>query len=430
MNASQGISAASRKSARSSGAEATLASQWTHGASTTKARVQPVSIDALCDTFGFGPDSKEREVLLAAGSKKGTITAKQLQAYLAAPADGRVLSNSAIQAVRKAFAGLLAEHSEDGVPVDAFQAEWQRTVAGHADGDGNWVVTPAELDLYFQGVKEPGEGQEAPAVWTPDQWVAALCSKISLQTGERDLLAVEGNPDRLLLKRYMRIYFDEEKRIPTAVTYVLSSADIAEKPESVERAHSFTPDPELASSPKTNDYRRTGYDRGHNKPARYSPDTEASKESNQLSNVKPQTPSMNQKDMRILEAMVLELVSERGGEAVIVDASDFADADGNDLPKGQEVWIGENGEARIAVPTDNLKAVLWMRPDGVPEMYAWNLKNGLNSDAPRTRIRESLRQNQISVDAMERQVGQDFFAALPDRVEKDLEDDVVPFPLH
>ena len=336
--------------------------------------------------------------------------------------------------VRRALTAAMGTGGTDAA-VDAFEPGWMQAVAARVDalGDSNLRVSPAEFEAFVAQVKAPvveERSAELP-IWFPNQRAVMLASRIATLSGEEDLLRVAEHGGRdgslLLLKNYSQIHFDPYLRIPTHVSYALSADDINEKPEWVKRQAHFTKEPAVEDSPRPADYTHSGYDRGHNKPARTSVDQESMKESFVLSNVKPQPPNTNRQVIRTLEAALYRTVRESGGSAVVVNGSIFADAQGKKLPTEEIQWIGAEGSKRIAVPTHNLTVALLTSPSGERKAYAWLVGNDHHMPAREADVISLLEHSQVSVDVAEQWTDADYFADLPTPEAAELEAKVVSF---
>lgn len=124
--------------------------------------------------------------------------------------------------------------------------------------------------------------------------MAAFQSRVAEAAGELDPLrpaGAMGSEGLSLVKEYSRLALDQGANVPTFVSYMLSASDIQETPATVSRLEStFVRDPELGRNGVTDsDYTRTGFDRGHMKPAEDSPTQEAMNESHLMTNIAPST---------------------------------------------------------------------------------------------------------------------------------------------
>jgi endonuclease G, mitochondrial len=259
----------------------------------------------------------------------------------------------------------------------------------------------------------------------PDQKSAMFESKVAESAGELDPLRPAGDTGGLsLLKEYMRISLDQSKNVPAFVSHMLSAADILERPAGVSRDKSrFTEDPELGGKGvKDTDYKRSGFDRGHMKPAADSPTQEAMDESHLMSNMAPQHPNVNQKSWATLEDAVRDLVSSTGGKAYVMTGNLYLDGEGKPLPPEALQKIGPD-ERPIAVPTHNFKTVLLELPNGNLSMFAYMVPNVKDAPTGKDDIAKFLESSRTSVDKIEELLGQDLYAQLPASVQEKLEAD-------
>jgi endonuclease G len=168
------------------------------------------------------------------------------------------------------------------------------------------------------------------------------------------------------------------------------------------RADDFRTDPAVPTgSALPEDYRGSGYDRGHLVPAgdmKWSP--AAMSDSFLMSNMSPQNPSFNRGIWRTLEEKVRDWAEQNEGLYVVT---------GPVLADGPFPTIGANG---VAVPRRFYKVLLDYRE---PELKA------IGFVLPNEGTRLPLGAFALSVDEVEAITGLDFFAALPDPLEELLE---------
>ncbi|MBG7606308.1 MAG: DNA/RNA non-specific endonuclease, partial [Actinobacteria bacterium] len=103
---------------------------------------------------------------------------------------------------------------------------------------------------------------------------------------------------------------DNMHRVPEWVSYHLTAESLS---GDAERTDDFRPDPALPERHRAelDDYVGSGYDRGHMAPAAaFRRSEEAMSETFKLSNMAPQTPSLNRVMWRLLEDDVRELASK------------------------------------------------------------------------------------------------------------------------
>ena len=389
-----------------------------------KPAVVPVAISDVESRYGWSAGSWQDKLLQAAdkktGSPDGKVTVQEMDDYLAAPDDLQFLSSGVMQQERAQVAGGAKQ-------VADFGEGWQRNMAQAADGNHDGSLTSTELNSYLTGVKNAGTG--AATQWMPDQKAAPFDSRIADFTKEADFLTPAGGlPNSTLLsKNYMRISEDTQKRVPQWVSYSLTAADIAERPAGVQRKDNFKADPELgANGSQLNDYKGSGFDRGHQRPAADSVNQESMDESFLLSNMAPQEGALNQRSWALLEQATNELVEATGAKATIITGGLFLDKDGNPLPPDQTKWIGAGGQKRVGVPTDFFKAAVLQFPDGSVKTFAYICPNTTNVGNKQPEQAAFLRNSRVSVDQLEQKLGEDLFAGLDPEVAAKIEADATP----
>jgi endonuclease G, mitochondrial len=397
-----------------------------------RSTAREVPIAELQKKFGWTEGSWQADLLKAADAASpssrrrgnGSVSASEVERYLQKPDDARFLTSTALQQERSALEQKLAGGARN-VAVDGFDNDWQDTVARRADllgGNGDGKLSRPELDKYFKAVKA---GTVQDTQWVPDQKTAMFESKVAESAGELDPLRPAGSNTGLsLLKEYMRISLDQAKNVPTFVSHMLSAADLEERPAGVSRDKSqFTEDPELGDSGvRDTDYRGSGFDRGHMKPAADSPTQEAMDESHLMTNMAPQYPNVNREGWATLEDAVRDLVSESGGKAYVLTGNLYLDAQGKPLPQEAISSIGPDGR-RISVPTHNFKTVLLEQPNGNLSMFAYMVPNVKDAPVEAEDITQFLESSHTTVDHLEELLGQDLYAQLPESVQEKLEAD-------
>jgi endonuclease G len=169
----------------------------------------------------------------------------------------------------------------------------------------------------------------------------------------------------------------------------------------VERSDRFLPDPKVSTGTATdNDYKRSGYDRGHLAPAAdMSWSAQAMKESFYYSNISPQVPAFNRGIWKRLEEQVRRW-AQQDTSVYIVTGPVLAE----NLPS-----IGTN---RVSVPAYFYKALL---------VYRNTTKKGIAFIMPNEKSARPLQQFAVTIDSLEQLTGIDFFPALPDSTEARLE---------
>jgi endonuclease G len=193
------------------------------------------------------------------------------------------------------------------------------------------------------------------------------------------------------------LVYDEETEQAVWVAYELSWEDIN---GTAERRDNFREDPLISSgSAELDDYRGSGYDRGHLVPAADMKLDQASMDTSfYLSNISPQLPGFNRDIWRDIEAWTRENVSPEY-PLYVVTGPLF-------LEKIAEP-IGGNG---VDIPSHFFKALLRIRdPDDI---------QGIAVLIPHDDELENFTPFLASIDFLEEISGLDVFPGLPDRVEE------------
>lgn len=202
--------------------------------------------------------------------------------------------------------------------------------------------------------------------------------------------------------RAYTVCYDEQYEQARWAMYPLTS-DMATSVQ-VERMDNFKADPEVdTGSAHPDDYKKSGYDRGHLVPAadmQWS--EEAMKQSFFMSNMSPQTPNLNRGDWKTLERNVRNWAVENGKLHVITGPI-F-----DENPK----TLGENG---VAVPDKFFKVIL---DQECPRIKASGF---IMANTPQRTGEQGSADNMVSIDAVESITGINFFSNLPQDLQKEVE---------
>lgn len=184
--------------------------------------------------------------------------------------------------------------------------------------------------------------------------------------------------------------------------WVAYTLDAEKLQKQASRKNNFREDPDVKTySAQLEDYRHSGYDRGHLAPAADMAYSEVTmSESFFLSNISPQVHAFNAGIWLRLEEYVRTLASE--SEKIFV-------VTGPVLEKDSYETIGVN---RVAVPEFFYKAILAFK-NGEPKMLAFIV--------PNEQSKEEIWRFQTTVDEIEARTGIDFFWQLDDEIEDALE---------
>jgi len=170
---------------------------------------------------------------------------------------------------------------------------------------------------------------------------------------------------------------------------------------SVKRKDAFRPDPLIEGGSATlEDYKKSGYDRGHLAPAKaMSFSKESMKESFFMSNMSPQVPMFNRGIWRFLEAQVYDWSKESDSLYVVTGPV-------LDNPLGS---IGEN---EVSIPRSYFKTIVRFK-DGNTTGIGFLLKNEKSSQPYFDFV--------TSIDSIEQVTGINFYAQFPDELQNRVE---------
>lgn len=194
------------------------------------------------------------------------------------------------------------------------------------------------------------------------------------------------------------VNFNPKNKTPNYVAWILQGNETEGK---VSRSNKFWTDTELNGCPDTRDYSRSGYDRGHMCPAgeqKWS--EEAMHNSFVMANICPQKHDLNTGAWKTLEDKE-RLWAKRDSAIVIVAGPIYETSDME--------TIGKN---KVRVPSAFFKVLLapYAKPMRAIGFVYPNMKCGGN-----------MASYAVNVDNVEAMTGFDFFSALPDSLENDIE---------
>lgn len=199
------------------------------------------------------------------------------------------------------------------------------------------------------------------------------------------------------------VCYDRKNRCPRWVMEHLTLEKIS---GDVERSDNFfSPDVPQEFDVELDDYRRSGYDRGHLAPAgNFKGDEEGMKASFNLANVIPQNPTLNRGLWAELEQHCRNLVAN--GDVWVVTVPIYWTKDGEEI---RYKIIGKN---RVSVPTHIGKSILY-KVAGEWEIDSYVM--------PNERVRGDISDYWVTTDYLEHISGIDVFSHLPDGIENALE---------
>lgn len=227
------------------------------------------------------------------------------------------------------------------------------------------------------------------------------CQNINLDNIEIPTITDERS-DRVITHKGFTLSYNYDWKIPNWVAYELTNIEVEGE---VPRYDKFKPDPMVPQnvSAHTNDYKHSGYDRGHMAPAADMKwDEQVMRESFYLSNICPQNPNLNGGVWKDLEEQVRELASQKGKIFVICGPIV------NDTSK----TIGEN---KVVVPQAFFKVLLQEENNELHTIgFVYENISG----------RKPMSTYAMTVDEVEEMTNIDFFPSLPNKIEKKVEADV------
>ena len=196
------------------------------------------------------------------------------------------------------------------------------------------------------------------------------------------------------------VSFNSDWRIPNWVAYELTAEEVQGV---VPRGNDFVPDPVIASgTPSSDDYKNSGYDRGHMAPAADMKWSEqAMAESFYTSNICPQNKNLNKGDWKALEEHVRSIATKY--DHIYIACGPIVAAS----PKN----IGY-GHSRIAIPDAFYKVILRQNGD------SWS---AIGFMMPNKAGHKPLKTYVKSVNELEEITEINFFVALPDSIEETIE---------
>ena len=212
----------------------------------------------------------------------------------------------------------------------------------------------------------------------------------------------EERSDRVITHKGYTVSYNYDWKIPNWVAYELTYLEVQGE---VPRHDRFKPDPMVPQgmTATTNDYKHSGYDRGHMAPAADMKwDEQVMKESFYLSNICPQNPNLNGGVWKDLEEQVRDLASQK--EKIFVVCGPIV----NDISN----TIGEN---KVVVPQAFYK-VLLQEENGEIHTIGFVYENASG--------RKPMSTYAMTVDEVEKLTNIDFFPSLPNKIENKVEAEV------
>ena len=230
--------------------------------------------------------------------------------------------------------------------------------------------------------------------------------------GQLEIPALEKQgPSQLLSYKGFTVSYNNNTRLPNWVAYELTATEVA---GDLPRKDKFRPDPAV-QGPQANkdDYRNSGWDRGHMAPAadmKWS--MEAMEESCYFTNICPQNPQLNGGDWKELEEQCRKWAQKYGSIYI---------ACGPIVTKNEHGKIGAN---KVVVP-DKFYKVILARVNGEYQGVGFIFHNSplrKSKISGKPPVNKPLKSYAVTIDEVEAVTGIDFFqtldAATQNRVEK------------
>lgn len=228
-----------------------------------------------------------------------------------------------------------------------------------------------------------------------------FCQNIDLNNIEIPTVLDERS-DRIITHKGFTLSYNYDWKIPNWVAYELTDWEVEGE---VPRYDKFKPDPMVPqnATATTNDYKYSGYDRGHLAPAADMKwNEQAMKESFYLSNICPQNPNLNGGVWKDLEEQVRDLASQKGRIFVVCGP----------IVNDTSTTIGEN---KVVVPQAFFKVLLQEENNEIHTIgFVYENKSG----------RKPMSTYAMTVDEVEEMTNIDFFPSLPNKIEKKVEAEV------
>lgn len=217
----------------------------------------------------------------------------------------------------------------------------------------------------------------------------------------KDLLIVQKpatTPGQDIQYTGFTVNFNPQKHLPNYVAWELTPQKAK---GTLPRTNKFKPDNNIAGTPTLDDYRGSGFDRGHMAPAGDMKwDKQAMSDCFYLTNMSPQTSRLNSGRWNDLETLTRKTTA-KDSTLIIVCGPILTDRLTRTI-----------GPTKVVVPQRFFK-VIYAPYSQQPYMLGFIFSN--------TQLPETLKDASYSIDQIEQITGLDFFSALPDDQENILE---------
>ncbi len=226
--------------------------------------------------------------------------------------------------------------------------------------------------------------------------------------------------ERLLFQFEWLTLYDDDLGVPYVTAYELTKAELLSK--GVPTRDGFRPDPRWEShdASSCDDYKNSGYDRGHMVPANDLKRSFSSMDNSFLfSNMTAQYGKFNRGVWERLEENVNDWAEKKDGLFVISGAVFDRDGDRRRDPDPSAVRI--KPLFRVAFATHYYKILIRRRPDGILETISFLLPHN-EIDYPKNTGKDAYLKTTIrSINEIEKVTGIDFFPDMPRSVERFIE---------
>ncbi len=263
------------------------------------------------------------------------------------------------------------------------------------------TLAPEESMIVQGSPTDTNQPEQQHPVETDDNEVEST-PHLSVPLGELEApleLPAFGIDDPVYYYNGFTLLYDEEHEQARWVAYELTDEEVFTNV--AKRSDNFRPDPQVTTGSATkNDYYKSGYDRGHLAPAGdLGWSAESMSDSFYFTNMSPQDPSFNRGVWKKLEELMRDWAVESGSILI---------ATGPILEDGLPT-IGQNG---VSIPKQYYKVII---------DYQEPLLRGVGFILDNEKSSAPLSSFAVTIDEVEAATGIDFFAALPDLLEEQLE---------
>lgn len=259
------------------------------------------------------------------------------------------------------------------------------------------ILLVALVLAFFYVNKQDSTSKEADRP-TPD-----FPAKPKTDANSRQLMAVNTPAktiEQIIDYPGFTVSFNKKHHQPNWVAWELTPGEVRSNVVG-RRSDKFAPDPEIEGCPELNDYRNSGYDRGHMAPAAdMNWSAEASAACFLLTNMCPQANSLNANAWRVLEESCRRWAL-RDSNLIIICGPILTDKITRHI-----------GKSKVSVPERFFKVILAPYADP-PRAIGFIM--------PNTKVNGGIQTSVVSVDKVEKITGFDFFSALPDDIENEIE---------